>query len=311
MDRLDIVNVEGYSLREKIEIAKKHLIPRALADCGLTGRIEIGFQSDAVIEFLIARHTAAEAGVRNLARRLADIFRFIALEISSSSSFSKHPPLTKDDISRILGPALEQGPSIPTALPVGVSLGLAVSQTGGEVLFVECVTTGLGTGSVTVTGQLGDVMKESVSTALSLVRSSTLIMVKRIEKNFDIHVHFPTASVHKDGPSAGLSTFIAIASLFSNVSARSDMASSGEITLRGEVLPIGGVKQKVAAAHRAGLKTVLLPWGNKGSLRPGDLSAEVERDVKLIFVRNVQEVLRAAFPATANVTTTPHYESAL
>ena len=311
LDRLDVVHVEGYTDREKIEIAKRHLVAKQEEMCGLKTRVKLKLD-DGVIHTVISGYTH-EAGVRSLTRRIGDICRHFAMEIVDRGDDSvREVVVTSEDVRKILGqPLLPEGALIPShGLPVGVSLGLAVSGTGGDILFIESVITGKTNsdrGAITVTGQLGDVMKESVRTALSLLmarslnryaNSHELSVYRKIDptlvRTSDIHVHFPTGSVQKDGPSAGVSTSIALASLFSGISPRSDLASTGEITLRGDVLPIGGVKQKLLAAHRAGLKTVLLPWANKPALE--DVPSDVLRSLNVVFVRNIDEVMRIAFP---------------
>jgi ATP-dependent Lon protease len=312
LDRLDIVTVEGYTDLEKIQIAQRHLIAKQEQLCGLTN---IGLKlkiPDDVILFLISGYTH-EAGVRSLSRRIGDLCRHFAMLHATRPGDQKPSvvELSVEQTRSILGPSIPEGPIIgPGKLPVGVSLGLAVSGAGGDVLFIETVITGGSsgaTGQITVTGQLGDVMKESVRTALSLLMARALnrfssshetSVYRTIDpakvRSSDVHVHFPTGSVQKDGPSAGVSTSIALASLFSGISPRSDLASTGEITLRGDVLPIGGVKQKLIAAQRAGIKTVLLPWANKASME--EVPQDVIRAVNVIFVKNIDEVMRVAFP---------------
>jgi len=220
---------------------------------------------------------------------------------------------TSDDVIKYLGdPPLAEGPPIPSVLPIGVSLGLAVTEIGGDVLFIESVLTGYtpsGVGRVTVTGQLGDVMKESVQACLSLLINRALnkgtnsgsiyglIDPDKVRRS-DIHVHFPNGAVRKDGPSAGIATSIALASMFSGKNSRSDLCSTGEITLRGEVMPIGGVRNKLIAAHRVGLRTVLLPFANKSSVESADagIPEEVKRGIEIVYVKDIDEVMRIAFP---------------
>ena len=308
LDRLDIVRVEGYTDEEKIEIAKRHLVQRQMDANGLTGRVKLDF-SDHTLRFIISNYTH-EAGVRNLSRRIADICRFFALEIADSAADPANVHVGEREVLKILGPAIAEGPVIPATLPTGVALGLAVSGAGGDVLFVESAITGreAAKGSITVTGQLGEVMRESVRTALSLLMARSLNRSNSVAGSVyckidpalvraaDIHVHFPTGSVQKDGPSAGVSTSIALASLFSRIKAPSDLASTGEITLRGDVLPIGGVKEKLIAAHRAGLRTVILPHANRAAVNEEDIPSSVLKEINVVFVRNIDEVMRVAFP---------------
>jgi ATP-dependent Lon protease len=329
LDRLDVVTVEGYTDREKIEIAKRHLLEKQLEMNGLKKRVKISIPDD-VYEHIIAGYTH-EAGVRSLNRKIGDICRhFAMIEAEKNSEESEHAmheiSVSIEQIRKILGPAIPEGPIIPShGLPVGVSMGLAVSGAGGDLLFIESVITGKSSGdrgAITVTGQLGDVMKESVRTAMSLLMARSLnrfansheMSVYRnidpsLVRTSDIHVHFPTGSVQKDGPSAGISTSIALASLFSGISPRSDLASTGEITLRGDVLPIGGVKQKLMAAHRAGLTTVILPWANKPAIE--DVPADVLRSLNVVFVKTIDEVMRIAFPHIEDAQTVALNKSSL
>lgn len=311
-DRLQILTVDSYTEAEKLAIAKNHLIKRAFRSTGLEGRIDIQIP-DPVLRHVISKYTM-EAGVRELGRKLVEIFRPYSLEVclktkEDSKQETTVKVLSVQDIENILGPGLVDGPRIPSQLPVGVSLGLAVSPlTGGDVLFVESVFTSAAGSpkptTVTVTGLLGEVMKESVRTALSLLMSRLSLA----QKSADIHVHFPNGSVQKDGPSAGVATFLALASLFSGTPVCSDIASTGEITLRGDVLPIGGVKEKILAAHRAGLKKVLLPLGNKNSIKEDDIPHPILTEISLVYVQTVEEALEAAFPQPLNSTTKPLYK---
>ena len=306
LDRLEVIHVPSYTESEKVEIAKRHLVEKNLRSCGIQGKLDLRIP-DSVLRCVVANYTA-EAGVRELNRKLAQLCRHYALELVRGGVVGSplDSPLTcvtisVTDLSRILGPPAAEGATIPAILPVGVALGLAVSSVGGEVLFIESVITARkGTGTVLITGQLGDVMKESVRAALSYLTSRPSAIGSSVEidpllvKTADIHVHFPTGAVPKDGPSAGVSTSIALASLFSGMRARSDLASTGEITLRGQVLPVGGVKEKVMAAHRAGIRTVLVPLGNRACLQD-DLPADVSSQVEIIFVKTIDQVLALAF----------------
>lgn len=327
LDRLEVVTIPGYSEHEKVEICKRHLLSRAVRLNGLDSKNVALELSDEAVKFLIHQYTH-ENGVRGLTRRVNDICRHFALALVDGSLESDTAIFISSgaDIIKILGPGLSEGPLIPSVLPVGVSLGLAVSSVGGDVLFIESVVTGRsvsGNGQTTITGQLGDVMKESVRAALSLLMNRSLnrglsasdSVYASIDpvavKQSDIHVHFPTGAVQKNGPSAGVSTSIALASLFSGRSARSDLASTGEITLRGDVLPIGGVKEKILAAHRAGLRMVLLPAGNSQSLQPGDLPPQVTRELEIRYARTIDEVLAVAFASQPFEKRTDTFNAAL
>lgn len=327
LDRLEVVTIEGYLEHEKVEISRKFLLPKSLRKSGIDKYRKIDISND-MLKFII-NHYTAEVGVRSLGRKLDDVCRFFASEIIMTKSSSDQPGLStiildsEEVIRKILGPSpIVDGPSIPgSQLPVGVALGLAVTEIGGDVLFIESVRTSeKGTGKVLITGQLGDVMKESVQACISLLLNRSLNRASpassgtiyshidpSVVKYTDIHVHFPNGSIPKDGPSAGVSTSIALASLFSGQNARSDLASTGEITLRGEIMPIGGVREKVIAAHKAGLKTVILPWANRTSLKEGDLPTEVQSSLEIVYVKTIDQVMAVAFPQTRGVS--PHITS--
>jgi ATP-dependent Lon protease len=318
-DRLDIIPMQGYLVEEKLEIASKYLIPKSVRLAGLVqSRIRIPPNS---VRVIIESYTA-ESGVRTLEKRIGDICRYVAEKIVREKeqgvvdNSSVYEFITLESISAVLGPPLLEGSPLPSSLPIGVSLGLAVTPVGGDVLFVESVSLGPGTGKITVTGQLGDVMRESVSACASLLVARALrnpndptsiysMLDAKYIKSTDIHVHFPNGAVQKDGPSAGVATSIALASLFTNVPARPDVASTGEITLRGDVLRIGGVRDKVLAAHRAGLKTVILPWGNRRDV--GDIPNHVRGEIELKFVRTIDQAMNVAFNHTVAMKHVPQF----
>jgi|UniRef100_UPI0037834E49 ATP-dependent Lon protease len=292
-DRMEVVELPGYTEREKLNIAKNYLVKRQLSEHGLTEAQCIW--SDEAIERVIEDYTR-EAGVRNLERQIASVTRHIAASIAKEEITEAR--ITPAIVREALGPAhFVRESKLQTSAP-GVVTGLAYTTAGGEVLHIEAIRFP-GKGGFTLTGQLGDVMKESVRAALSLVRSRAAqlgIDPKIFDKN-EVHVHVPAGAVPKDGPSAGIAMFTALVSLFSNRPVSKDVAMTGEVTLRGLVLPIGGLKEKSIAALRAGIKTIIIPKLNEKDVP--DLPDEVKQRLKIIPVETVDEVLQAALePAT-------------
>jgi ATP-dependent Lon protease len=291
---MEVVELPGYTEREKLNIAKNYLVKRQLTEHGLT-EAQCTW-SDEAIERVIEDYTR-EAGVRNLERQIASVTRHIAASIAKEEITEAN--VTPAIVREALGPAhFVRESKLQTSTP-GVVTGLAYTTAGGEVLHIEAIRFP-GKGGFTLTGQLGDVMKESVRAALSLVRSRAAqlgIDPKIFDKN-EVHVHVPAGAVPKDGPSAGIAMFTALASLFSNRCVSKDVAMTGEVTLRGLVLPIGGLKEKSIAALRAGIKTILIPKLNEKDIP--DLPDEVKQRLKIIPVETVDEVLKAALePADA------------
>jgi ATP-dependent Lon protease len=293
-DRMEVISLAGYTEREKLEIAKRYLVRRQLDENGLKPN-ECEFQDDA-LRRIIADYTH-EAGVRELERQIGAICRGVAAKIARGEV--NHYVVTVDVVTDLLGPAkYVRETKLRTSVP-GVVTGLAYTPYGGEILHVEA-TRYAGKGNITLTGQIGNVMKESAQAALSLVRSRDGAIGANAEdfsKN-DIHVHVPAGAVPKDGPSAGVAMFTALASLFSNKPVRSDVAMTGEVTLRGLVLPIGGLKEKSLAAMRAGISTVIIPKLNEKDLV--DVPEEAKQKLKFVPVENVDEVLRIALENGAN-----------
>lgn len=292
-DRMEIVELSGYTEREKLSIAKSYLVKRQLSEHGLSE--DQCMWSDEAIERVIEDYTR-EAGVRNLERQIASVTRHIAASIAKEEITQAH--VTPGIVREALGPAaFVRESKLQTSVP-GVVTGLAYTTAGGEVLHIEAIRFP-GKGGFTLTGQLGDVMKESVRAALSLVRSRAAqlgIDPETFDKN-EVHVHVPAGAVPKDGPSAGIAMFTALASLFSNRPVSKDVGMTGEVTLRGLVLPIGGLKEKSIAALRAGLKTIIVPKLNEKDIP--DLPEEVRQRLKIIPVETVDEVLAAALETTA------------
>ena len=300
-DRMEVVELPGYTESEKLQIARNYLIKRQLAEHGLTE--EQCTWTDEAVERVISDHTR-EAGVRNLERQVASVIRHVAAKIAKGET--EHATVTSEIVTEALGPAsFVRESKLQTSAP-GVVTGLAYTPSGGEILTIEALRYP-GKGGFTLTGQLGDVMKESVRAALSLVRSRAAqlgIEPKAFEES-EVHVHVPAGSIPKDGPSAGIAMFTALASLFSNRPVSKDVAMTGEVTLRGLVLPIGGLKEKTIAALRAGIKIVLIPKLNEKDIP--ELPDEVKLRLRIIPVETVDDVLRLAIEdgnATPGVTAT-------
>ena len=287
-DRVEVIELPGYTQREKLLIARKYLVRRQLKANGLNG--DQAKWPDAALRRIIEEYTL-EAGVRELERQIGAVCRSIAAMIASGKARSRS--VTPHLITELLGPRKYESELAQRTSTPGVATGLAYTPFGGSILFVEAAAYP-GRGQLILTGHIGDVMKESAQAALSLVKSIAIKEhqdFKRIT-NTDIHVHVPAGAVPKDGPSAGVTMFTALMSLLTDRPVRPDVAMTGEITLRGLVLPVGAVKEKVLAAMQAGIKTVILPAGNKKDLI--DVPNEAKKKIHFEFVRNVDDVLRAA-----------------
>jgi ATP-dependent Lon protease len=287
-DRMEILTLSGYTEDEKLHIAKGYLIPRQIEESGLKPE-EIKFEDEAVRQ--IARDYTREAGVRNLERQIGAVTRKVATSVAEG----KPTPVivTRDKVVELLGkPKFYGEVAERTSIP-GVATGLAWTPVGGDILFIEA-TRMPGSKGFIVTGQLGEVMKESAQAALSYVRSKAkdLGIDPKFFEQSDIHLHIPEGATPKDGPSAGVTMATALASLLTERPVRSDTAMTGEITLRGRVLPVGGIKEKVLAAHRAGLKTVILPKRNEKDL--DELPDEVRKGMNFVFAEQVSDVWNAA-----------------
>lgn len=287
-DRLEIIELRGYTQEEKIEIAKRYLIPRQIAANGLTPK-QIRF-SKAAISLIISGYTR-EAGVRNLEREIASVCRGVASAVAGGKKGSIS--ITDKAVPKYLGPTRAISEVLSRKNKPGVAIGMAWTPVGGEILFVEA-TAMKGKQRLTLTGQLGDVMKESATAALSFIRSNakTLGIPKDFFEETDIHIHVPAGATQKDGPSAGVTMLSALTSLLCNRKVKKALAMTGEITLRGLVLPVGGIKEKVIAAHRAGVKEIILPKGNKPDM--GDIPPKIKKDIRFHFVEDMLEVLRIA-----------------
>jgi ATP-dependent Lon protease len=317
MDRMEIIRIAGYTEDEKVEIARKHLIPAAIAKHGLDPK-EWSIDDDALL-LLIRRYTR-EAGVRNLERELSTLVRKAVKEIILTKEKSVH--VTAENLSKFIGVPKYRYGEIEDEDKVGMVTGLAWTDVGGELLTIEGAMMP-GKGKMTVTGNLRDVMKESISAAASYVRMRAIsfgIEPPWFDKR-DIHVHVPEGATPKDGPSAGVAMVTAIVSVMTGIAVRRDVAMTGEITLRGRVLPIGGLKEKLLAAARGGMKTVLIPEENAKDLV--EINESIKKHLEIIPVSRMDEVLAHALvrkpepiewdeekakPTATSVTTEPAVE---
>ena len=287
-DRMEIIELPGYTEFEKLRIAKGFLIPRQLKENGLTRR-HVRWTDDG-IKKIIASYTR-EAGVRDLERQIAAICRSIAASVAGGKVRKR--TINPRMVAGVLGPAQYESELALRTSTSGVATGLAYTPAGGEIIFIEA-TSYPGNGQLTLTGNIGDVMKESAQAALSLLKSQagTFNLSSDEFSNIDIHVHVPAGAIPKDGPSAGVAMFTAVTSLMTGQAVRSDVAMTGEITLRGLVLPVGGVKEKILAAKRAGIQTIVLPARNRKDLV--DIPSDVSKSLHFEFAKNVKDVLKVA-----------------
>ncbi len=288
LDRLEVIHFPGYTEDEKFNIAKTHLIKKQLAAHSLSAKEAM--ITDSGLKTIIRRYTR-EAGVRDLERQIATVFRKIAREIVEKKSKIKSVGIT--DVTRYLGPFKFSSQMIEQRDTVGISTGLAWTQAGGDILFIE-VAIMPGKGGLTLTGHLGEVMKESCQASLSYIRArhSSFGLDKDFFHKIDVHVHVPEGAVPKDGPSAGLAITTAMISALTKTPMRRTVAMTGEVTLRGRALEIGGVKEKVIAAHRAGIKTIILPKENKKDLE--DIPDYILKDLEFVYVSHMDQVLKVA-----------------
>ena len=287
-DRMEIIYLSGYTSEEKLGIAKKYLLPKQLEEHGLTKKVLT--ITDSALTLLISQYTR-EAGVRNLEREIANLCRKVAKRIAEGRE--KKFEVVIGNLQSFLG--------VPKFLPeeemahdeVGVSTGLAWTEAGGDIIYIEA-TTMMGKGHLTLTGQLGDVMKESAQAALSFIRSKamTLGIKEDVFARVDIHVHVPAGAIPKDGPSAGITIATALASVLTGRPVNKNIAMTGEVTLRGRVLPIGGLKEKTLAAKRMGIKTVIIPKRNKKDLE--EIPRYIKKDMEFVFAETMDQVLKTA-----------------
>src|SRR6202790_1858405 len=292
-DRMEIISLSGYTADEKLEIARRYLVRRQLEANGLApGQVEVG---DDVLREIIKSYTR-EAGVRSLERQIGQVLRNAAVRIAEGQSEAIR--IAREDLLVILGaPRFENEVAMRVSVP-GVATGLAWTPVGGDILFIEA-TRIPGSSPLILTGQLGDVMKESAQAALSIVKNRAVALgidPGRFEKS-DIHVHVPAGAIPKDGPSAGVAMFMALVSLMTDRTIRSDTAMTGEISLRGLVLPVGGIKEKVLAAHAAGIKRVMLPARNRRDY--DDIPEIARKQMEFIWLERVEEAVAAALEPKA------------
>jgi len=288
-DRMEVLRLAGYTLFEKVNIAKRFLIPKQLKNHGLEPK-KFTIEEEAIKD-MIEKYTR-EAGVRNLERELASVCRKLARRVVREGpeySFTVKP----DQLTDLLGVPRYRPATSDKKSEIGIATGLAWTETGGEILTTEA-TLMKGRGKLTLTGKLGDVMQESAQAALSYIRSRSAVLGidEDFYRKYDIHIHVPEGAIPKDGPSAGITMATALASLLTKTPARGDVAMTGEITLRGKVLPIGGVKEKVLAAHRLGIRTIILPRDNEKDL--ADIPEDIQKILEFKLVETMDEVLQIA-----------------
>jgi ATP-dependent Lon protease len=287
-DRMEIIEIPSYTRLEKLAIAKSHLVPKQLKEHGITDQVTI---TDEALAITIESYTR-EAGVRSLERKIAQIVRGVAVKVAEHGQ-AKETVATAEDVRKYLGPAPFSDDRVERLEDPGVATGLAWTPVGGVILFIEA-TRMPGTGKMILTGQLGDVMKESAQAAMSYVRANADrygIELEALEKS-DVHIHIPAGGMPKDGPSAGVTLLTALVSLFTGIRVRHDVAMTGEITLRGRVLPIGGLKEKVLAAHRAGITRVIVPERNRADIE--EIPSEVTKEIEFVPVGRMDEVIAGA-----------------
>jgi ATP-dependent Lon protease len=290
LDRMELLRLTGYSEEEKLQIARRYLIPRQLTEAGLTAeQLQI---PDETLRHIISRYTR-EAGVRNLERAIGRLTRKVALRFAQGET--QATTIEPGQLDDLLGPEVFLPEEGRKELPPGVATGMAWTEAGGEILYIEASLLPH-SHELRITGQLGEVMQESARAAQTYVmaHADELGIDPAVFKDSGVHIHVPAGAVPKDGPSAGVALVTALASLYTNRPARSDTAMTGEITLSGLVLPIGGVKEKVLGARRAGIKRVILPKANAKDLR--DLPDEVRQDTEVIFAERIGDALAAALP---------------
>jgi ATP-dependent Lon protease len=290
LDRMEVVRLAGYSEEEKLEIARRYQVPKQLKEAGLS--TDICALSDEALRIIISRYTR-EAGVRQLERAIGRVMRKVALKVAEGTPGAV--AIQKDELLDLLGPERFSPEQARKNVPAGVATGLAWTEAGGDVLYIEAALLKDGKG-LSLTGQLGDVMQESAKTAQSYIWSHNeqLKIDQSLFRRYGVHIHVPAGGIPKDGPSAGVTMTTALTSLYTGLPVRSDTAMTGEVTLSGLVLPVGGIKEKMLAARRLGIRRVIIPKQNEKDLR--DLPADAREEMEFIFAEHVHEVLRAAIP---------------
>jgi ATP-dependent Lon protease len=287
-DRMEIIEITGYTQEEKIEIAVRHLVPKQLEEHGLKAS-DVKFSKKAIAK-IIDSYTR-ESGVRNLERKIGSIVRHVAKSVAMEDAFDRE--ITEETIRKVLGAEIFDGELYQGNDIAGVVTGLAWTQVGGEILFVES-SLSKGKGALTISGQLGDVMKESAMAALSYLKSHAeeLGIDHRIFQQYDLHIHVPAGAVPKDGPSAGITMFTSLASIYTQRKVKAKVAMTGEITLRGKVMPVGGIKEKILAAKRSGIKEIILSAKNKRDI--DEIEQHYIKGLVFHYVDTVADVLKIA-----------------
>jgi ATP-dependent Lon protease len=302
LDRMEVLEIPGYTREEKLEISKRHLVPKQVGEHGLTDAQ--ANLDDSALNTIIEQYTR-EAGVRNLEREIANVVRGVAVKVAENLPYD--PAINAERVADYLGPQKFYSEVAERTEVPGVSTGLAWMPTGGDILFIEASLMA-GKGQLILTGHLGDVMKESARAALSWMRTHVEELgINADFEKIDLHMHVPAGGISKDGPSAGVAMTTALVSLFTGRRVRGDVAMTGEITLRGSVLPVGGIKEKVLAAHRAGIKRVLLPDRNRKDLV--DIPETIRKELELIFVSRMKDVLELALESVPVVVPGPEAPS--
>lgn len=288
IDRMEIININGYSVEEKIEITKRHLIPDLLTEHGLNNN-HVSFNKN-VIKEIIEKYTR-ESGVRNLNREIGRIMRHIAKNVATDEDYE--PKLSNSDVEKILGPSKFHKDKYTNIKMAGVAIGLAWTVVGGDILFIE-TSLSPGKGNLTLTGNLGNVMKESATTALSYIKANAKLLGidSELFNTNDIHIHVPEGAIPKDGPSAGITMLTSLTSAFKKIRIQPYVAMTGEITLRGEVLPVGGIKEKVLAAKRYGIKKIILCKENEKDIK--QINEEYIKGLEFVYVDKMLDVLKFA-----------------
>lgn len=288
IDRMEIININGYSVEEKIEITKRHLIPDLLTEHGLNNN-HVSFNKN-VIKEIIEKYTR-ESGVRNLNREIGRIMRHIAKNVATDEDYE--PKLSNTDVEKILGPSKFHKDKYTNIKMAGVAIGLAWTVVGGDILFIE-TSLSPGKGNLTLTGNLGNVMKESATTALSYIKANAKLLGidSELFNTNDIHIHVPEGAIPKDGPSAGITMLTSLTSAFKKIRIQPYVAMTGEITLRGEVLPVGGIKEKVLAAKRYGIKKIILCKENEKDIK--QINEEYIKGLEFVYVDKMLDVLKFA-----------------
>ncbi len=287
LDRLEVITLLGYTEEEKEKIATHYLIPREIGDTGLSENPPV-FTSEAIHK--IIREYTREAGLRNLKRQISSICRKIVRELLRGKNKNEPKMITPEMVESLLGPRKFYFEVSEAKERIGVTTGLAWTEAGGQIIFIEAAKM-RGKGNLILTGSLGDVMKESAQAAMSYIRShaSSLNISDNMFEDHDIHIHVPAGAIPKDGPSAGLTIAVALISLLTNRSCKRNVALTGELTLSGRILPVGGVKEKILAAHRAGVKSVVFPAKNEADIR--DIPEDIKKDLKILKINELDEII--------------------